>query len=162
MTEWSLNFKGQPFNITVIQLYAPGTNAKEEDVEQFSEALQDLLELTPKKRCPFHHRWLECKNRKSRDTWSTKWTRVKGNKSFAERMHWSKQTPSSNNTREISRYGHQKIVNTKANWYFCCQRWKSSIKSAKTRLEADCRSDNELLIAKFWLKLKKVGKSTKR
>ena len=35
------------------------------------------------------------------------------------------------------------------NYILCSQRWKSSIKSAKTRLEADCRSDNELLIAKF-------------
>ena len=41
------------------------------------------------------------------------------------------------------------------------QRWKSSIQSAKTRLGADCRSDHELLIAKFRLKLKKVGKTTR-
>ena len=42
-------FQGKPFNITVIQVYAPATDAKETDVEQFSEDLQDLLELTPKK-----------------------------------------------------------------------------------------------------------------
>ena len=36
------------------------------------EDLQDLLELTPKKRCPFHHRGLECKSRKSKDTWSNR------------------------------------------------------------------------------------------
>ena len=41
-------FQGKPFNITVIQVYAPTTDAKETDVEQFSEDLQDLLELTPK------------------------------------------------------------------------------------------------------------------
>ena len=40
------------------------------------------------------------------------------------------------------------------------QRWRSSIQSAKTRPEADCGSDHELLIAKFRLKLKKVGKTT--
>ena len=45
----SLHFQGKPFNITVIQVYAPTTNAKEAEVEQFYEALQDLLELTPKK-----------------------------------------------------------------------------------------------------------------
>ena len=39
--------------------------------------------------------------------------------------------------------------------------WRSSIQSAKTRLEADCGSDRELLIAKFRLKLKKVGKTTR-
>ena len=44
---------------------------------------------------------------------------------------------------------------------FCSQRWRSSIQSAKTRLGADCGSDHELLIAKFRLKLKKVGKTTR-
>ena len=50
------------------------------------------------------------------------------------------------------------------NWIdyiLCSQRWRSSIQSAKTRLGADCGSDQELLIAKFRLKLKKVGKTTK-
>ena len=42
----------------------------------------------------------------------------------------------------------------------CGQRWRSSIQSAKTRQGADCDSDHELLIAKFRLKLKKVGKTT--
>ena len=41
--------KGKTFSITVIQVYAPTTNAEEAEVEQFYEALQDLLELTPKK-----------------------------------------------------------------------------------------------------------------
>ena len=51
------------------QVYAPTTNAEEVEVEQFCEDLQDLLERTPKKKCPFHHRRLECKSTKSRDTW---------------------------------------------------------------------------------------------
>ena len=46
-------------------------------------------------------------------------------------------------------------------YILCSQRWKSSIQSAKTRLGADCGSDHELLIAKFRLKLKKVGKTTR-
>ena len=44
----SLCFQGKPFNITVIQVYAPTSNAEEAEVEQFYEDLQDLLELTPK------------------------------------------------------------------------------------------------------------------
>ena len=48
-TEWSLRFQGKPFNITVIQVYAPTRNAEEAEIEQFYEDLQDLLELTPKK-----------------------------------------------------------------------------------------------------------------
>ena len=81
----SVRFQGKPFSITVIQVYAPTTNA--EEAEQFYEDLQDLLELTAKKRCPFHHRGLECKSKKSRDTWrkrlvwpwSTKWIKEKAN-----------------------------------------------------------------------------------
>ena len=42
-------FQGKPFNITVIQVYAPTSNAEEAEVERFYEGLQDLLELTPKK-----------------------------------------------------------------------------------------------------------------
>ena len=82
----SVHFQGKPFNITVIQVWAPTTNAKE--AEQFYDDLQDLLELTPKKRRPFHHRGLECISRKSRDTWNnrqvwpwgTKWSKTKANR----------------------------------------------------------------------------------
>ena len=49
MTEWSLHFQGKPFNITVIQVYALTSNAKEAEVEWFYEDLQDLLKLTPQK-----------------------------------------------------------------------------------------------------------------
>ena len=63
-----VRFQGKRFNITVIQAYTPTSNAEEAEVEQFYEDLQDLLELTPKKRCPFHYRGLECKSRKSRNT----------------------------------------------------------------------------------------------
>ena len=45
----SVRLQGKPFNITVIQVYAPTSNAKEAEVEQFYEDLQDLLELTPQK-----------------------------------------------------------------------------------------------------------------
>ena len=45
----SVSFQGNPFNITVIQVYAPTSNAEEAEVERFYEDLQDLLELTPKK-----------------------------------------------------------------------------------------------------------------
>ena len=45
----SVCFQGKPFNITVIQVYTPTSNAEEAEVEWFYEDLQDLLELTPKK-----------------------------------------------------------------------------------------------------------------
>ena len=45
----SIHFQGKPFNTTVIQVYAPTSNAGEAEIEHFYEDLQDLLELTPKK-----------------------------------------------------------------------------------------------------------------
>ena len=75
----SVCFQGKPFNITVIQVYAPTSNAVEAEVERFYEDLQDLLfflfyffftrpfRTNTQKRCPFHHRGLEYKSGKSRD-----------------------------------------------------------------------------------------------
>ena len=53
MTVISVHFQGKPFNITLIQVYAPTSNAEEAEVERFYEDLQDLLELTPKKEVLF-------------------------------------------------------------------------------------------------------------
>ena len=84
-TEWSLHFQGKPFNITVIQACAPTSNSEKAEVEKFYEELQVLLELTPQKDVFFHYRGLECKSRKSRNTWSnrswsTEWSRAKANR----------------------------------------------------------------------------------
>ena len=49
----SVRFPGKPFNITVIQVYAPTTNAEEAEVERFYDDRKDLLELTPKKKMSF-------------------------------------------------------------------------------------------------------------
>ena len=84
----SVYFQGKWFNITVIQVYTTTSNAEEAEVERFYEDLQDLLGLTPQKRCPFHYRGLECKSRKPRNTWSnrqiwpwsTEWSRANANR----------------------------------------------------------------------------------
>jgi len=68
----SVRFQGKPFSITVIQAYVPTSNTEEAKVECFYEDLQDLLELIPPKRCPFHYRGLECKSMKSRNTWGNR------------------------------------------------------------------------------------------
>ena len=70
----SVHFQGKPFTITVIQAYAPSSKAEEAEFEWFYDELQDLLELTPKKKKDvlFHHRGLECKTRKSRNIWSNR------------------------------------------------------------------------------------------
>ena len=67
----SVHFKGKPFSITVIQVYAPTTNAKELKLYGPVKIYKTSTTNT-KKRRPFHHRGLECKSRKSRDTWSNR------------------------------------------------------------------------------------------
>ena len=94
----SVRFQGKPFKITVIQVYAPNSNAEEAEVGHFYEDLQDLLELTPPKYTLFI---LGDRNasRKSRDTWSnrqiwpwsTEWSRAKANRFLPrERTGYSK------------------------------------------------------------------------
>ena len=68
----SVRFQGKPFNFMAIQVYALTSNAEEAEVEWFHEDLQDLLELTSKYRYHFNYRGLECKSRKSRNTWSNR------------------------------------------------------------------------------------------
>ena len=68
----SVQFQGKPFHITVIQVYAPATNAQEDEVVWLYEDLQDLLKLIPKKDVLFITGNWECKSRKSNDTWVTR------------------------------------------------------------------------------------------
>ena len=84
----SVHFQGKPFNITVIQVYAPTSNAEEVEVEQVYEDLTRPYRTNTQKRCPFHYRGLECRSRKLRNTWSdrqiwpwiTEWSRAKANR----------------------------------------------------------------------------------
>ena len=165
------HFQGKPFNITVIQVHAPTNNEEEGKAEwMFCGDLQDVLELTPKKRCSFHYRGLKCKSRKSRDTWnnrqfwlwSTKWSRAKATEFCQENTMVITNTLFQQHKRRLYTWAspdgqHQNQID----YILCSQRWRSSIQSAKTRSGADCGSDYELFIAKFRLRLKKVEKSTR-
>ena len=85
-TEWSL-FIGKPFNITVIQGYAPTTDAKEAKVDFLCEDFEHILEPTPKKKS-FSAQGVGMKSKKSRETqnkrqvwpWSMKWSRANDNR----------------------------------------------------------------------------------
>ena len=166
----SVHFQGKPFNITVIKVSKLTSNAEEALVEQFYEDLQDLLGQTPKKKCPLHHRGLECRSRKSRDTWSnwqiwswsTKSSRSKANRVLPrERTSHSKHPLLTTQEKTLHMYITRWPTPKSDCLYLCSQRWRSSIQSAKTRPGADHCSDHELLIAKFTLKLKKVGETTR-
>ena len=166
----SVRSQGKPFDIMVIQAYAPTSNAEEAEVEQFYEDLQDLLELTPKK-----------------DVLSIigVWNAKVGSQEtpgVTGKFGLGIQNETGQRLIEFCQENALVIANTlfqqhKRRLYtwtspdgqqrnqidcvLCSQRWRSSIQSAKARLGADCGSDHELLIAKFRLKLKKVGKTTR-
>ena len=119
------------------------------------------------KRCLFHQRGQECKSRKSRDTWnnrqiwpwSTQWSKAKANQ-LLPRTHWSQQT-SPSITKEDSTDGYHWMVNAEIRLiiFFAAKDGEALVN--KTRPGDDYGSDHELLIAKFRLKLKKVGKTTR-
>ena len=112
-------FQGKPFNITVIQAYAPTSNTEEAEVELFYEDLQDLLELTPKEGVLFNIADWNAKVG-SQETpgitgkfglgmWNEAGQRLI---EFCQENALVKQTPSSNNTREDSTHEHHQMVNT--------------------------------------------------
>ena len=160
----SVLFQGKPFNITVIQAYAPTSNAEEAEVEWLYEDLQDLLELTPKKDVLFITGDWNAKLG-SQETpgvtgkfglgmWNEAGQRliefcqenalVTANTLFQqhERRLYTWTLPDGQHRNQID-------------YIFCSQRRRSSIQSTKTRPGADCGSDYEPLIAKFRLKLRK-------
>ena len=121
------------------------------------------------KRCPFHYRELECKSRKARNTWSdrqtwpwsTEWSRAKASRVLPRECTGHSKHPLPTAKRQLytwtspdGQYWNQ------IDYILCSQRWRSSTLSTKTRPGVDCGSDHELLIAKFRLKLKKVGRPT--
>ena len=168
----SVPFQGKSFNITVIQAYAPTTNAKEADVEHFYEGLQDLLELTPKKK-------------KVVLFIIGDWNAKVGSQEIpgvTSKLGIGAQNEAGKRLTEFCQENALVIANTlfqqhkrrlytwispdgqyrnQIDYIHCSQRWRSFIQSAKKGPEADCSSDHELLIAKFRLKLKKVGKTTR-
>ena len=166
----SICFQGKPFNITVIQVYAPIPNAKQAEVEWFYKDLQDLLELTPPKDVLF-----------ITGDWNAK-VGSQGTPGETGKFGLGVQNEAGQRSIEFCQENALVIANilfqqhkrrlytwtspdgrhrNQTDYILCSQRWRSSIQSAKTRLGADCGSDHELLIAKFRLKLKKVGKTTR-
>ena len=155
----SVRFQGKQCNITVIQTYAPTTNA---------ESWSWLILWRPtrpsrtntQKRWPFHHRGLECKSRKSRDIWSawprsTKRSRAKANRVLLrERTGHSKHPLPTTQEKTL----HEDI----ARWSIPKSDWLYSLQPKMEKLyTVNSGSDHELLIIKFRLKLKKVGKTVR-
>ena len=112
----SVHFQGKPFNITVIQVYAPTTNAKEAEVEWlYEEDLQDLLELTPNKDVFFIIGDWNVKVGSQEIPGVTGKFGLGVQNEVGQRLtgFCQESAPSSNNTRDESTRGHHQMVNTK-------------------------------------------------
>ena len=109
----SVRFQGKPFNITVIQIYVPSSNAEEAEAEQFYEDLQDLLELTPQSNVLFIiGDWNAKVGSQEIPGITGKFDLGAQNEAGQRLSEFAKRTPSSNNTREDSTHGHHQMVNT--------------------------------------------------
>ena len=145
-------------------------NAKEAEGERFYEDLQDLLELTPKKDVLFIiGDWNDKVGSQEISGVTGKFGLGVQNEAGQRLMEFCQQNALviANTLFQL----HKRRLYTwkspgdqhrnQTDYIICSQKWRSSIQSAKTGLGADCGSDHELLIAKFRLKLKKVGKTTR-
>ena len=165
MTEWSVCFQGKPFSITVIQVYSPTSNAEEAEVEWFYLWRPTRPRtITHTKKCPFHHRGLKCKSRKSR---TGKFSLGLQNKAGQRLTELCQENTVVKANTLFQQHKRQPYTWTSADgqyqnqidYILCSQRWRNSTRSAKTRPGADCGSDHEYFMAKFRLKLKNLGKT---
>ena len=111
-----------------------------------------------------YYRRLECKDRKSRNSWSNwqiwprsiKWSRTKANRVCQENTPVITNTLFQQHKRRLYTWtSPDGQYQNQTDYILCSQRWRSSIQSAKTILGADCGSDHELFIAKFNLNWRK-------
>ena len=163
----SVRFQSKSFSITVIQVYAPTSNAEEAEVEQFYEDLQDLLELTPPKNVLFIIQdWNAKVGNQETPAVTGKFGLGVRNEARQRLIEFCQENTLVTANTLFQQHKRRLYTWTSPGCQYqnqtdsilCSRRWRSSVQAAKTRLGADCGSDHELLIAKFRLKLKKVGK----
>ena len=165
-----VHFQSKSSSITVIHVYAPVSNIEEAEDEQYYEDPQDLLELTLKRDVIFIIGDWNAKVGSQEIYGETSKFGLGLQKEAGQRLTEFCQENALVITNPLFQQ-HKKRLYTwtspddqcrnQIDYILCSQRWRSSTQSAKTRLGADCGSDHELLIAKFRLKLKKVGKTTR-
>ena len=120
--------QGKPFSIIVIQVYAPASNAEEAEVEGFYEDLQPSRTNT-QKRCPLHYRGLECKSRKSRNTWSNRqiwpwneeWSRAKANRVFPRKCTGHSKHPLPTTQEKTVHMDITRWSTPKSDWLYSLQ-----------------------------------------
>ena len=159
----------QPIQYDIIQVYAPTSNAEEAEVERFSEDLQDLLELTPKKDALFIiGDWNAKAGSQETPGITGKFGLGVPNEAGQRLTEFCQENALVIANTLFQQYKRQLYTWTSSDgqyknqidYILCSQRWRSSIQSAKIRPGADCGSDHELFITNFRLTLKEAGKTT--
>ena len=165
----SVRFKGKPFNILVIQVYALTSNTEEAEVEQFYEDLQDLLELTPKKDVFFIiGDWNAKVGSQETPGVMGKFGLGVQNEAgqrlidFCQENALVIENTIFQHMRDDFTHGHHQMVDTKIRLIIFLQpKMEKLYTVSKNKTRSDCGSDHELLIAKFRIILKKIGKTTR-
>ena len=147
----SVGFQGKPFNITVIQVYAPTSNAEEAEVERFYKDLQDLLELTPKKHVLFIMGGWNAKVGSEDIPGLTGKFGLGVQNEAGQRLTEFCQENALVRANTLF-HQHKRILYTwtsldgqyqnQIDSILCSERWRNSIQSAKTRPGADYGSDH--------------------
>ena len=165
-----LCLQGKPFNIIVIQVYAPTSNTEETDVKRFYEDLQDVLELTPQKDVLFIiGDWNAKEGSQETPRGTGKFGLGVQNEAGQRLIEFCQENVlviantlfQQHKTRLYTWTSPDGRHQNQIDYILCSQRQRSSIQTTKTRPGADCGSNHEVLIAKFRIKLKKVGKITR-
>ena len=164
MAEGCLCFQGKPFNITVIQVYAPISNA--EEAEHFCEDLQDLLELTSKKDVLFIiGDWnaktgnQEIWSNRQVWPWSTKWSRAKANRVLSrEHTGHSKHPFPATQVMTLHMDIIQRSIPTSDDYILCSWRSSSSIQPAKQDLDLTAAQVMSSLLKNSGFNWRKYGK----
>ena len=164
----SVRFQAKPFSITVIQVYAPTSNAEEAEVERFYEDLQDVLELTPKKDVLFIiGDWNAKVGSQETPGVTGKFglgVRNEAGKRLIEFFQENALVMANTLFQQHKRrlYTWTSPDGQHQNYILCSQDGEALYSQQKQDQDLTVGgSDHELLIAKFRLKLKKVGKTTK-
>ena len=153
----SVHFQGKPFNVTVIQVYAPTTNAKEAKSWIVLWWCTRPSRTNTKKWCAFHHGGLECKSWKPRDTWNnrqvwswcTKWNREKANR-VLPRKHTDHSEHTDHSKHPLPTTQEKTLHMDITRWSILKLDWLYSLQSKMEKLDTISRNKSGSWL---WLRL---------
>jgi exonuclease III len=165
----SIRIQGRPLNITLMQVYAPTSDAEEVDIEEFYNKLQKAIDNTSKKDVLLVVGDLNAKVGNEEENEITgKFGLGRRNEAGERLIEFCKENSLCIMNTKFKQHKRRLYTWTSPNglhrnqidYILCQQRWKSSVQSTRTLPGADCGTDHELLVAGMRIKLKKVNRTS--